>query len=127
MATLTEEKFLLVQQYDGLLGTIQEAFEHILVCFEELRYEGAMHLWEDILLAFSQIDDSHSAISEHFAENPYLLDCFEKFEEVLGATELLEHIDDIVLVDQIISQKIYPVFLSWGAHIDQELRPYYIL
>ncbi|MBT2678869.1 hypothetical protein J7E38_07615 [Bacillus sp. ISL-35] len=127
MATLTEEKFHIVQQYVGLLETIQEAFEHIPVCFEELRYEGAMDLWEDILLAFSQIDDSHPAISEHFAENPGLLVYIERFEEVLEATELLGNVNDIVQVDQIISKKIYPVFLSWRFTIDQEIKPYYIL
>lgn len=127
MAALTEEKFLLIQQYAGLLETIQEAFEHILVCFEELRYEGAMDLWEDILLAFSQIDDSNSAVSEQFVGNPDLLYCFERFEEVLEATELLGNVDDIVQVEQIISKKIYPVFLSWRCTIDQEIKPYYIL
>ncbi|MCM3574099.1 hypothetical protein M3172_12960 [Mesobacillus subterraneus] len=126
MATLTEEKFLLVQQYAGLLETIQEAFEHIVVCFEELRYEGAMDLWEDILLAFSQIDDSNSAISEQFVDNPALLDCFDQFEEVLEATELLGKVDDIVMVQQIISKKIYPVFEDWRNKIDQEIKPYYI-
>ena len=127
MATLTEEKFLLVQQYAGLLETIQEAFGHIVVGFEELRYEGAMDLWEDILLAFSPIDDSNSAISEQFVENLALLDCFEQFEEVLEATELLGEVDDIPQVGQIISKKIYPVFLSWRFTIDQEIKPYYIL
>lgn len=124
---MTEEKFRIVQQFVCLLETIQEAFEHILVCFEELRYGGAMNLWEDILLAFSQIDDSHSAISEHFAENPALLVYFERFEEVLEATELLGNVNDIVQVDQIISEKIYPAFLSWRFTIDEEIKPYYIL
>jgi hypothetical protein len=127
MATLTEEKFLLVQQYASLLETIQEAFEHIVVCYKELRYEGAMDLWEDILLAFSKIDDSNSAISEQFIENPNLVDCFERFEEVLEATELLGQVDDILQVDQIISKKIYPVFLSWRFTVDHEIKPYYIL
>lgn len=127
MTTLTEEKFRIVQQYVGLLETIQEAFEHIVVCFEELSYEGAMDLWEDILLAFSQIDDSNTAISEQFVENPDLVECFERFEEVLEATELLGQVDDILQVEQIISKKIYPVFLSWRSAIDQEIKPYYIL
>lgn len=127
MTTLNEEKYLLVLQYSGLLETIGDAFEHMLVCFEELRFEGAKDLWEDILLAFSQIDDSHSIISDQFMESPALLKHFEQFIKVLDATELLEHEDNILTVGQIISKKIYPVFLTWREQIDQELKPYYIL
>jgi len=127
MTTLNEEKFLLVVQYAGLLETIEEAFVHMFLCFEELRFEEAKELWDDILLAFSQIDSSNAIIPDQFADRPALLERFEQFEDVLDATEVLAFEDDLIHIGQIIQEKIFPIFSSWKKQIDQELKPYYII
>lgn len=127
MTTLNEENFHLVVQYAGLLETIEEAFVHMFLCFAELRFEEAKDLWEDILLAFSQIDSSNSIIPDKFADRPALLKRFEQFEDVLDATEVLASEDDPLWIGQIIQDKIFPVFSAWKKQIDQELKPYYIV
>lgn len=127
MTTLNEEKFLLVKQYVGLLETIEAAFEHMMACYEELKFEGAAELWNDILLAFLQIDSSNSIIADQFTESPSLLHCFSQFEAVLDYVELLDREEDILVIEKIIRKKIYPVFSVWKEQIDHELKPYYII
>lgn len=127
MTTLNEEKFLLVKQYVGLLETIETAFEHMMVCYEELRFEGATELWNDILLAFLQIDSSNSIIADQFAESPSLLQCFTQFEAVLDNVELLDREEDILVIEKMIHKKIYPIFTVWKEQINHELLPYYII
>ncbi|WP_423408231.1 hypothetical protein AABM38_21695 [Heyndrickxia sp. MSNUG] len=127
MTTLNEENFHLVVKYAGLLETIEAAFVHMFLCFEELRFEEAKELWDDILLAFSQIDSSNSIIPEQFADQPSLLERFDQFEDVLDATEVLAFEDDPLHIGQIIQDKIFSIFLAWKKQIDQELKPYYIV
>ncbi|MEH7883427.1 hypothetical protein V7654_03775 [Bacillus sp. JJ1609] len=125
MTTLNEIKSIHIMNYSALIEGIGEAFKHIKVCVDNLKYEETKELWNDILLAFLQIAYSHTIIIEIFADNPVLVKRFEQFEEVLEATELFAHEVDSKS-GQIICDKIYPVFLVWKEQIDHELLPYYI-
>lgn len=127
MATLSEDKFIIAQKYAGLLETIEEAFEYMMVCFEDLRFEVVEELWNGILNAFSQIDRSNTIVSDEFMDNPVLLIKFAQFDDVLGAVEALESDDNIMIIQQIILNKIFPVFLAWKEQVEQELIPYYII
>lgn len=127
MATLSEDKFIIAQKYAGFLETIEEAFEYMLVCFKDLRFEVVEELWNGILNAFSQIDRSNSIVSEEFADSPALLMKYAQFEDVLGAVEATESDDNLMIIQQIIHNKIFKVFLAWKEQVEQELIPYYII
>jgi hypothetical protein len=127
MTTVNETTFLLAQKYTGLLETIEEAFEHMLVCFEELRFEMAEELWAGVLLAFSQINTSNAMIADEFAESPAILKLFTQFGDVLDAVTMIEVENHITMMEQIIRDKIFPIFLRWKQQVEQELMPYYIL
>jgi hypothetical protein len=80
---LSEEKFLLVNQYIGLLDVIEEAFSHIFLCLEEMRLEAAQHLWDDVSMAFMQIHESNKVLAEQFTDRPGVLSQFTRFEAAI--------------------------------------------
>jgi hypothetical protein len=127
MTTVNERTFLLAQKYTVLLETIEEAFEYMMVCFDELRFEMAEELWTGMLLAFSQINTSNAMIADEFAESPAILKQFAQFEDVLDAVETIVVEDQITIHEKIIRDKIFPIFLRWKQQVEQELMHYYIL
>ncbi|RSD25191.1 hypothetical protein [Mesobacillus subterraneus] len=125
MNALSEEKFLLVNQYIGLLETIEEAFGHIFLCLEDLMFEDAENLWDDILAAFWQIYQSNQVLAEHFFDRPGILSQFENFESVLEKAQPMQN-TDYILWEGIIGEGIYPAFSEWSREITKQFRPYYI-
>lgn len=122
---LNEEKMLLVRQYIGLLDTIEEAFGHIFLCLKKLRLEDADHLWDDISLAFGQIQLSNQVLAEHFADLPAVLIQFTSFDDVWKKAQLLHH-SDYGIWEEVIGESIYPAFSEWSREINKQFRPYYI-
>lgn len=122
---LNEEKVLLVRQYIGLLDTIEEAFGHIFRCLEELRLEDAGQLWDDISLAFAQIQLSNQVLAEHFEERTGVLNQFASFEDVFKKAQILHH-SDFSMWEEVIGESIYPAFSEWAREINKQFRPYYI-
>ncbi|MFT9598166.1 hypothetical protein [Mesobacillus sp.] len=125
MNTLTEEKFLLVNQYIGLLDIIDEAFGHILVSLERKNHHDAEQLWEDVTMAFMQIHESNKVLADHFADQPGVIQQFSQFDFVLEKAHLVQFTDDRFL-EILMKEKIYPAFLGWSGQINQQFRPYYI-
>jgi uncharacterized membrane-anchored protein YhcB (DUF1043 family) len=123
--TLTEEKLLLVNQYIGLLDTIDEAFGHILVSLERNNREDAEQLWEDVTMAFMQINASNKDLAEHFADQPEVIQQFSQFYLVLEKAHLVQFTDDRFL-EVLMRENIQPAFLEWAGQITQQFRPYYI-
>lgn len=125
MNALSEEKFLLINQYIGLLDIIEEAFGHIFLCLEELRFEDAKNLGDDILAAFWQIHQSNQVLAEHFSDRPGILNQFKDFESVLEKAQLIQY-TDYTLWEGILGESIYPAFSEWYREINKQFRPYYI-
>lgn len=125
MNSLTEEKFLLVNQYIGLLDTIDEAFGHIIVSLERNNRQDAEQLWEDVTMAFMQIHESNKVLAEHFADQPGVIQQFFQFDVVLEKAHLLQFTDDRFL-EVLMRENIQPAFLDWSGQITQQFRPYYI-
>ncbi|WP_156972569.1 hypothetical protein [Mesobacillus selenatarsenatis] len=125
MNALTEEKFLLVNQYIGLLDIIDEAFSHILVSLEKNNREDAEQLWEDVTMAFMQIHESNKILAEHFSDQPGVIQQFSQFDLVLEKAHLVQFTDDRFL-EILMREKVYPSFLGWSGQITQQFRPCYI-
>jgi hypothetical protein len=123
--TLTEEKFLLVNQYIGLLDIIDEAFVHILVSLERKKHQDAEQLWEDVTMAFMQIHESNKVLAEHFSDQPGVIQQFSQFDLVLEQAHLVQFTKDRFL-EILMKEKIYPAFLGWSGQITQHFRSYYI-
>jgi hypothetical protein len=122
---LTEEKFLLVNQYIGLLNVIDEAFSHILISLERKKHQDAEQLWEDVTMAFMQIHESNKVLAEHFADQPGVIQQFSHFNLVLEKANLVQFTDERFL-EILMREKIYPAFLGWLGQITEQFRPYYI-
>ncbi|MBT2685443.1 hypothetical protein [Bacillus sp. ISL-37] len=125
MNTLIEEKFLLVNQYIGLLDIIDEAFGHILVSLERNNRQDAEQLWEDVTMAFMQIYESNKVLAEHFSDQPGVIQQFSQFDLVLEKAQLVQFTDDRFL-EVLMREKIHPAFLEWSRQITRQFRPYYI-
>ncbi|WP_079506693.1 hypothetical protein [Mesobacillus jeotgali] len=125
MNVLSEEKFLLVNQYIGLLDIIEEAFGHIFLCLEELRFEDAGNLGHDILAAFCQIHQTNQVLAEHFSDRPGILNKFEDFESVLEKAQPIQY-TNYTLWKGILGESIYPAFSEWYREINKQFRSYFI-
>jgi hypothetical protein len=122
---LSEEKFLLINQYIGLLDVIEEAFGHIFLCLEEMRLEDAQHLWDDVSMAFMQILESNKVLAEHFTDRPGVRSQFTRFETVWEKAQAL-HYTDYSLWKEMLGDRIYPAFSEWSREINKQYRLYYI-
>lgn len=123
--TLSEEKYILVKQYNDLLDTVEEAFDYILKSFNDLSYTEGDRLLNDVFQAFSQIINTNFILAEQFKDKSDLLKNLALFSEVVEKAEMLDgKFADQTAKQKIISEHLYPAFADWKQIVEKELKPY---
>lgn len=123
--TLSEEKYILVNQYNDLLDTVEEAFGYILKSFNDLSYTEGDRLLNDVFQAFSQIINTNFILAEEFKDSSQVLKNLTLFSEVVEKAEMLDgKFHDQTAKQKIISEHLYPAFSAWKEIVEKDLKPY---
>jgi hypothetical protein len=123
--TLSEEKYILVKQYNDLLDTVEAAFDYILKSFNDLSFTEGDRLLNDVFQAFSQIINTNFILAEHFKDSSDVLKNLALFSEVVEKAEMLDgKFNDQTAKQNIISEHLHPAFTAWKEMVEKELKPY---
>ncbi|RFU63938.1 hypothetical protein [Peribacillus glennii] len=123
--TLTEIQHQLLQQYTGLLETIEEAFDYVSKSFENYELTEGDRILGDIFSAFGQLASTNVQVANLYFENRSIQEKVYEFESVIKILNPAEiNLTDPVLKQQIINDKLSPAFTAWSRNIQNVLKPY---
>lgn len=125
LTTLSEEKYILVKQYNDLLDTVEEAFDYILKSFNDLSFTEGDRLLNDVFQAFSQIINTNFILADQFKDSIGLLKNLALFSEVVETAEMLDgRFQDQTAKQMIISEHLHPAFIAWKQIVESKLKLY---
>ncbi|SHH27481.1 hypothetical protein SAMN02745221_02068 [Thermosyntropha lipolytica DSM 11003] len=111
-----------IQNLLPLLSTLEEGLVHIKKQLSELRYEEALGLLEDCLLAIASIEAALQPMAELSLEKVFSLTATLKAacEKVVATCEK----ENPEQAEIIISTQLLPVFQEWKSELEKILTPY---
>ena len=107
-----------------LLSTIEEGLNHTKIQMSELRYEEALGLLQDSMLAIASIEQSLEPITEISKDklSPLTTDLKNSIVKVVENYEKGKQ----ELTENQIEKDVIPAFLSWKQELEAMLKPYTI-
>ncbi|MDF0726085.1 hypothetical protein PY093_05075 [Cytobacillus sp. S13-E01] len=125
MMQLSEAQFEMVDRYNSLLHTVEEAFEYVVESFENYERTQGDQVLADIFSALSQIRNTNENLVSLFREEKALVTDILKFEAVIKEVEKLEiQFEDQTLKQQLIKTNIFPAFQAWKLLMQKSLEKY---
>ncbi|WP_175990246.1 hypothetical protein [Bacillus sp. Marseille-Q1617] len=121
---LDEKQFELLNQYVGMLETIEEAFDYVTVSFTDIEKTEGDRVLADVFEALGQVSESNRMLGQMFEERPDILSIMMKFVGVIDqAMELNGHFQESNVKEEIVKGKLSPAFSAWRLEMDQVLKP----
>jgi hypothetical protein len=122
---LDEKQYELVNQYVGMLDTIEEALKYVEASFTDLSKTEGDRVLSDVFMAISQISESNGLLKEIFDGREGIQQALTQFDTVADqAWKLDGQLDNNTVKQSILQEKLSPAFSKWKAFIDNELNPY---
>ncbi len=124
MFTLTEEQFQLIHQYVELVHTVNEAFSYVVTSFEDLSYTEGDVILGDIFTALQKLEGTHTQLDVLFQDHVAVKDAIQLFTDIVQLVNNLETVwDDIEARQQLIREKLSPLYATWSNEILSILQP----
>ena len=124
MIILTEEQFQLIHQYVELVHTINEAFSYVVTSFEDLSYTEGDVILGDIFTALQKLEGTHTQLDVLFQDHIAVKDAIQLFTDIVQLVNNLETVwDDIEARQQLIREKLSPMYATWSNEILSILQP----
>ncbi|MGD6848907.1 hypothetical protein [Rossellomorea aquimaris] len=122
---LDEKQYELVNQYVGMLDTIEEALKYVEASFTDLSKTEGDRVLSDVFMAISQISESNGLLKGIFDGREGIQQALTQFDTVADqAWKLDGQLDNNTVKQSILQEKLSPAFSKWKAFIDNELNPY---
>jgi hypothetical protein len=125
MNKLTEENFVLFQQYLNMISLVEEGFAYVKASFTDYtKTEGELVL-SDILQAFTSIAQSNTLLEQLLADDESVQKAIKMFQPVIAAVFKLEgQLEHCDVKMNIIREFLYPAFATWKEIIWNALNRY---
>lgn len=122
---LDEKQYELVNQYVGMLGTIEEALNYVEASFTDLSKTEGDRVLSDVFMAIGQISESNHLLKETFDEREGIQNALTQFDTVTDqAWKLDGQLDNTEMKQNIVQESLSPAFSAWKATIESELNSY---
>ncbi|MCR8850443.1 hypothetical protein NQ095_18655 [Rossellomorea sp. SC111] len=121
---LDEKQYELVQQYVGMLDTIEEALKYVEASFTDLSKTEGDRVLSDVFMAIGQISESNSLLKDMF-EREGIQKALNAFDTVTDqAWKLDGQLENNLFKQSIVQENLSPAFSTWKEAIETELNPY---
>ena len=122
---LDEKQYELVNQYVGMLDTIEGALKYVEASFTDLRKTEGDRVLSDVFMAIGQISESNRLLKEMFDGQEDIQKVLSEFDNVTDqAWKLDGQLENSAFKQSIVQEKLLPAFSTWKASIENELNPY---
>ncbi|MDX8343223.1 hypothetical protein [Rossellomorea sp. YZS02] len=122
---LDEKQYEMVNQYVGMLGTIEEALKYVEASFTDLRKTEGDRVLSDVFMAIGQISESNHLLKATFDGREGIQNALTQFDAVADqAWKLDGQLDNSEMKQSIVQKSLSPAFSEWKATIESELNPY---
>jgi hypothetical protein len=121
---LKEEEFLVLQQYNGLLESLEEAFLYLCNNADQPLTDVAKQVKEDSFLAISKIAETHVSMVEWFSDEVGALKAISQFEGFIDELYSLGHFSEHPIKEkEVFSMYLIPAFEEWKLDMQKQLLP----
>ncbi|TMU84311.1 hypothetical protein FGG79_15570 [Bacillus sp. BHET2] len=122
---LDEKQYDLVNQYVGMLDTIEEALKYVEASFTASSKTEGDTVLSDVFMAIGQISESNPLLKEMFDGREDIQKVITEFDTVTNqALKLDGQLDNNAVRQSIVQEKLSPAFSAWKTTIEIELNPY---
>ena len=122
---LDEKQYELVNQYVGMLDTIEEALRYVEASFTDLSKTEGDRVLSDVFMAIGQISESNHLLEETFDGREGIQNALTQFDTVTDqAWKLDGQLDNSEMKQSIVKVSLSPAFSEWKATIESELNPF---
>ncbi|WP_078378909.1 hypothetical protein [Sutcliffiella halmapala] len=121
---LKEEEFMVLQQYNDLLETLEEAFTYL--CKKaDVHIDTSQQVKQDSYLAIARLVETHVKLADWFHDKEEALQIIAEFERIIDELEVLGHFDKSHIPEQVtFSTYVLPVFEEWKINMQKQLMPF---
>lgn len=124
MITLTEEQFQLIHQYLELVRTVNEAFSYVVASFDDLSYTEGDVILGDIFTALQKLEVTHAQLNALFQDHVAVKDSLNQYADIVHQVNELETVwDNVEAREQLIREKLSPMYATWSNDILLALQP----
>ncbi|MGM0837650.1 MAG: hypothetical protein ACQEV7_15945 [Bacillota bacterium] len=124
MIRFNEEEFLVLQQYNGLLESLEEAFLFLCDNVDRPSTDAAKQVKEDSYLAITKIVETHVFMVDWFSDQEDALKVITEFEGFIDELESLGHFSAHPIKEkEIFSTYLIPAFEEWKLDMQKQLLP----
>lgn len=121
---LNEEEFLVLQQYNGLLESLEEAFLYLCDNAEQPATDAVKQVKEDSYLAIAKIAETHVFMVNWFSHDEDTLQAIGRFEGFSDELESLGHFNAHPIKEkEVFSTYLIPAFEEWKIDMQKQLLP----
>lgn len=121
---LDEKQYELVNQFVGMLDTIEEALRYVEASFTDLSKTEGDRVLSDVFMAIGQISESNPLLKEMF-DGEGIQNALNAFDAVTDeAWKLDGQLDNNGVNQSIVQENLSPAYSAWKATIESELNPY---
>jgi len=125
MVTLTEEQYQLIQQYTGLVRTVNEAFTYVVTSFDDLSYTEGDTVLSDIFTALQQLSGASSQLTVLFKDLEAVNESIVQFSQVVEGVDKLDSVwGNVEARQQFVRETLAPAYTSWSERVLHILQPY---
>ncbi|MCT2537272.1 hypothetical protein NC661_14695 [Aquibacillus koreensis] len=124
MTELNEEQHYMLTQYKELLSGMREGLSYIQANLTEEAPPQVSQVFQDLLVAFEQINKVHSQMLIIFNDHPKVVELVEQYKSVVEDLTLWFKVDSNQAKQQLLTDKVLPAFDEWKNNTDQFLKPY---
>ncbi|WP_226676375.1 hypothetical protein [Rossellomorea aquimaris] len=122
---LDEKQYELVNQYVGMLDTIEEALKYVKASYTDLSKTEGDRVLSDVFMAIGQISESNHLLKTAFDGREGIQNALTQFDTVTDqAWKLDGQLDNSEMKQSIVQKSLSPAFSEWKATIESELNPY---
>ncbi|MBM7618355.1 hypothetical protein JOC95_000197 [Bacillus tianshenii] len=125
MMRLKEEEFLVLQQYNGLLESLEEAFLYLCDNAGQPESSAVKKVKENSYLAISKIAETHVFMVNWFSHDEAALRAIGQFEGFIDELESLGHFSAHPINEkEVFSTYLIPAFEEWKVDMQKQLLPF---
>ncbi|MBH0230891.1 hypothetical protein [Halobacillus yeomjeoni] len=126
MSQLTMDQTHMLNEYNQLLDTLSEAFEYLETHIEEEAPPQAQQVFEDLLMAFGQVTDSHGQMLILFRDEKNVHPLIEDFHDIVNLLQSWFVKETNLQKKRLLVESVVPVFESWRTRMQAFLNPYIV-
>lgn len=125
MNRFNEEEFLVLQQYNGLLESLEEAFLYLCDNADQHATDAVKQVKEDSYLAIAKIAETHVFMVNWFSHDEDALQAIGQFEGFIDELESLGHFSAHPIKEKaVFSTYLIPAFEEWKVDMQKQLLPF---